>query len=282
MNPSIIIPARDPEPRLLDRALRSALGIAAPDRIVLIDDASRTPLDPAPLSPRIRVVRSDSPLGVSRARNLGLDHADGDPVIFLDADDRLSAAGCGVLIDLAERTDAVAAIAARWEQRAGRVRFRPVPPEWSDRSLPAPEDVFRPIALFGASGLLVRRDALAGDLRFDPDLAIGEDRDFLYRLARRGPIAVSTEPALTVTLHDGPHNLTSDAHLERRIHDHLALLARHLSPASERHFHQATRWLINRAAKAKAPEPAWRSLIECARAHGWPIPWKARLRRRLA
>ncbi len=287
MLPDVLIPARDADPADLDRAVRSALGVAGPGHVVVIDDASSPPLDLGGLAPGVRLVRSEVHLGVSAARNLAIEHASSDLLLFLDADDVLLRAGVRSMVALLARAGAVAGVAARHELRrpnpgeAPRLRLRPVPAEWADSILPTPADAFRPIAIFGSSGLLVRRGV--PDLRFDPDLEIGEDRDLVARLARHGPVVLSADPALVVTLHGrGGANLTSDRRLERRIRDHLVLMARHFDHASAQHFGEATRWLINRASRARVGDEAWNALLRAARDRRLPVPLKARLRRRLA
>lgn len=282
-----VIPAYAPDPALLRRAAASAR--AAADRlgggaVIVVDDGSPVPVgDPGP---GVRLIRQRN-AGPSGARNAGLDATAAPWVLLLDADDEALPAGVAAAAALGERLGAALALGARELAGPGAVEGRPapVPPEWAGRALPSPGDVFRPIRLFSSTGVLVSRRALAAGVRFDPALRIGEDRDFFRRCADVGPVAIAAEPTVRYTLHGGAAgNLTSAAHLERRIADHLVLLDRHLDAASEGHFREATRWLINAASKARPPVPraAWDALVGAASARGWRPPLKCRLRRRLA
>jgi glycosyltransferase involved in cell wall biosynthesis len=80
---SVVMVPRD-GPVLFARAIDS---IRAQDHddldLVVVDNASATPI----ALPNARVIRTGSPVGAAVARNIALDHADGDVVCFLDDDD---------------------------------------------------------------------------------------------------------------------------------------------------------------------------------------------------
>jgi GT2 family glycosyltransferase len=277
----VIIPTFNPPPARLDAAVRSAVACESAG-VIVVDDGSATPaaVDPGwPKRGRVRLIRQAN-AGPSAARNAGVDASSAPLVLFLDDDDTLIASGVKAMASLLDRLGAVAAIAARYEVREGREpALRPAPLEWAGRTLPGPWSAFRPIPLLGASGLLVSRRAIERGLRFDAGLAIGEDRDLIARLAAIGPVAVSPEPALTVALHAGGANLTSAQHMARRIRDHLTLLDRHLDDKSRDNFREATRWLVNAAAKAGVPDGEWAELAVACRRVGVRVPLKARWRR---
>jgi glycosyltransferase involved in cell wall biosynthesis len=85
---TIVIPTRD-RPRLLERAVASALAQSVGDlQVVVVDDGSTRPVR-LPPDPRLEVVRAPRPLGASAARNLGLRQAAGPWVTFTDDDDEL-------------------------------------------------------------------------------------------------------------------------------------------------------------------------------------------------
>lgn len=88
---SIIIPTHS-RPHLLPRAVESARAAGTNVEVVVVDDASvdRTAEVCARLS-GIKYVRVDRNQGVAGARNMGLMHAEGEYIAFLDDDDlRLS------------------------------------------------------------------------------------------------------------------------------------------------------------------------------------------------
>lgn len=278
----VVIPTFDPSRRPggggLERAaasVRDLLGVGG--RIIVVDDGSPAAFPPPAGVELLRQMNS----GPSAARNAGLARTRAPWVLLLDDDDEAIAAGVHAMRLLGERLNAAAVVCARWDLHPGGSRVRvDVPAEWADRALPRAGDVFRPIRLFGGTGVLVSRSALRAGARFDEGLRIGEDRDFLRSCARAGPIAVSAVPGLNYTLHPpGADNLSAMRHIERRIADHLVLLARHHDPESDAHLREATRWLINQAAKSRVTPAAWTGLIAAAKTHAWSIGMKARARR---
>ena len=85
---TIVIPTHD-RPKLLERAVASALAQTVPEiQVVVVDDGSTRPVQ-LPHDPRLEVVRNPHPLGASAARNLGLKLAAGPWITFPDDDDEL-------------------------------------------------------------------------------------------------------------------------------------------------------------------------------------------------
>lgn len=270
----VVIPTFNAPAARLAAAVRSARACEGISRVIVVDDGSQ----PATVAcDGCELIRQEN-AGPSSARNRGLEASESAWVVFVDDDDELIPEGVTAMIAMSEKLDAVAGVAARFERRGRLVRRKDVPSEWGGRALPHWSDVLRPIAIFGASGLLVSRRVIEAGLRFDPGLRLGEDREFLARAGQRGPIAVSEEPALTVALRD-EGNLTSMAHLARRIRDHVVVVERFSGPRCEGHLREATTWLVNAAAKSGVDEESWRALLGLMGARGWPVPLKARLRR---
>jgi glycosyltransferase involved in cell wall biosynthesis len=86
---TIVIPTHD-RPFLLRRAIASALAqTVAKIEVIVVDDASSEPVRLEAEDARVRIFRSQRPLGVSAARNVGLEHARGRWITFLDDDDEL-------------------------------------------------------------------------------------------------------------------------------------------------------------------------------------------------
>lgn len=277
MPTTVIIPSYSPRPGDLEAAISSALACEGVTQVIVVDDGSPAPISLAP-DPRLNLIRQKN-AGPSAARNTGLNAcSDADSVILLDHDDRLIPAGVAAMIRLAQATSAAGAVAARIEVLDdGARREKPVPEEWADRTLPSPELVFVPKQWFAGTGILITRRGL--HTRFDESLAVVEDRDFLRELAKTGPIAVCSTPAVEYTIRAGASNLSSAKHAATRIRGHIRILEKHWSPESDAPLREATTWLINAAAKWRVDRPTWSALITAARARRWPIPLKARLRR---
>lgn len=270
-----IIPTKDAPAERLRRAVESARAVA--DRVVIVDDGSAEEV----VVEHADVVRRPTSGGPSAARNIGLSVSRGEWVVFLDDDDALIAEGVRAAVDLAEPLNAAAVVSARVEVREGTdghaERVREAPTEWAGGTLASPGLVFTPIGLFGASGLVVRGEVARQD-RFDEALWIGEDRDYLRRLGGAGPIAVNATPAVRVTLRDDG-NLTSAAHLERRVADHVTLLERWWGEESAAGLGAGTRWLLSACAKGGVSAAAWSALVSAARERGIGVGIKTRLRR---
>ena len=281
---TIVIPAYNPHADALAMTIARLLLMPQAERILVVDDGSHPPLSAhsGPLSAqRVTLIRQEN-AGVSEARNSGLEVAArfGKPVVLLDADD-FPLSGLADALRMLENKGAAAVVSARVERDPiGNDRERPVPSEWAGNAISAPGDVFRPIALFGASGAVVHPRAIDAGVRFDPKLTHGEDRDFLRKAAELGPIAVNPVPALRVTLHpETAGNLTSKAHDAKRARSLAALAHRWADETSTHHFKASATWLTNRVARTGGSQEAWTTLMRMHKEQGWSVPLKARLRR---
>jgi len=199
---SVVIPARDGLPDVLDAVRAARAQTLAPREIVLVDDASsdgtgdaveRAFPDAAGQAP-VRVIRARCG-SAAAARNRGWREARGAWVALLDADD------LWFPDKLAEAARALAAApSAAWFFSDGA--FLDVEGRRSDSwfSLYAelPEGyVGQPVAgliqvnFVLTSSVVVRRDALEALGGFDESLSHAEDLDLWIRLARRWPATAS-------------------------------------------------------------------------------------------
>lgn len=133
--------------------------------------------------PWLRLVRQDN-RGPSKARNRGIELAEGELVGFLDSDDLYLPRNLEAQVAALDARPDMAMVLcdARWE---GRERDAPtVFAERHRQPATSLEAMFR-----GAWGLpscmLLHREP-AARLRFDPAYAFGEDTDFLFRFFRAG------------------------------------------------------------------------------------------------
>lgn len=275
-----VIPTFNAPSERLAQAIKSCLACADVGRVVVVDDGSEPPVDSGgEAMPKVALVRRSNK-GPSAARNAGAREAKADFVLFLDDDDEAIPEGVAAMLALAEEHNAAAVVAARFNVMPGGNAVRKdVPAEWARRKIPDPGDVFRPIALFGASGVLVHRRVFEQDIYFDERLWHGEDREFLRRVASKGSVVVSPEPALRVRIHEGADNLSGAKHMSRRVRDHLILLDRYRDQKSQYHLREQSAWLVNAAAKARVDRDAWNGLVAAMNERGWIVPLKARLRR---
>ena len=107
---SVVVPVKDPPPEVLGRCITSVLQQTHQAwELCMCDDCSADPRTLELLAsyrgsdPRIRIVRSDEPLGISGATNLAAEQATGEFIALLDHDDELHVQA------LAEIADAVRA-----------------------------------------------------------------------------------------------------------------------------------------------------------------------------
>jgi glycosyltransferase involved in cell wall biosynthesis len=108
---TIVIPTHD-RPRLVQRAVASALAQTVADvEVIVVDDASSEPVTIATDDPRLRLFRNRRPLGVSAARNVGLEHARGAWTTFLDDDDELLPDMVEASLEAADRSELPAPVA---------------------------------------------------------------------------------------------------------------------------------------------------------------------------
>jgi glycosyltransferase involved in cell wall biosynthesis len=121
---SVVIPVYQ-KARHIERALKSALGslaeACADFEIIVVDDGStdgsgeiaRSWIDASHRTIRARVISQDN-RGVSAARNAGWRSAEGDLVLFLDADDEWTISHVGEILELAEQFPQASLMTTAW------------------------------------------------------------------------------------------------------------------------------------------------------------------------
>ena len=189
---SIIIPVYNAEDHL-QLCLSSACAQTYTDiEIVCVDDGSTDSshaiiTDRAHNDPRVRLIEKRNG-GPSSARNAGIAAAKGEYVCFLDADDRLEPQAC----------ERMARELAGYQADAIVFGWSYEPRDKADRFVREHADVryafydqFEPALLFSEMTnpylrLAVHRGALiASGVKFDEDLRVGEDCQFLFALYPR-------------------------------------------------------------------------------------------------
>ena len=276
---------------LLPRAVASLRRDAAIARVIVVDDGSTDgsveALDAT--NDRMIVLRQEN-AGPAAARNRGVEEAlrrsTQGAVLFLDADDEFEpGAGTAMLAGLQSHPTAAVVVGARHERTAsetGLGRLVAPPEAWANRPLANRADILRPQPFFGASGMLVARRVFEMGIRFDEAMRVGEDRDFAYRAAGRGPALVIDRPVLRVTIHEGGANLTGPDHVERWVADHLRLVRRHgRDPGASGPLREQTNWILGHASRVLAKRgrrlerEVWREMLAVYRERGWGRPWRA-------
>jgi glycosyltransferase involved in cell wall biosynthesis len=203
---SVIIPTRD-RPSLVEAALASVQAQTRPVDDGSAPDNARALAELARRRPEVAFLRLDTPGGPSAARNLGLAHARGSHLLFLDDDDLIHPLLCADgLAALAGRADADAVVflyecffeppdfrdalpvALLFDYR--RLAQHPVQAAGHTNRVPAALLADRPVSAFlrfliPIHSCLVSRKAV-GDHRFPEALRQGEDTYFWISLAADG------------------------------------------------------------------------------------------------
>ena len=203
----MIVPTHD-RPELLSLTLRSVLaqeGVRL--EVVVVDDGSTLPLTGVRelADDRVRVLRNESPQGVSNARNRGIEAARGSWVAFCDDDDLWAPR------KLAAQLEAASAQRREWAycgalhiNADNRVTFLPPTPEADEAARRLPS--WNPIP-GGCSNVVVSRDLLAQTGGFDPSLVNLADWDLWIRLGRVGPPAAAPDRLVAYRIHAGSASL---------------------------------------------------------------------------
>ena len=214
---SIVIPTYQSNPPFLAEALASVIGQDwANWEVIVVDDGSPDPdalKTLVSVDPRVRLVRSDDRSGAARARNLGLEQAQGELVAFLDNDDiwypeRLST----TIQALAHHKEAVGAYTAFDVVRgADKEHLR-------TRRQQGPTT--RHTVLSGGNrpncSVVVRREALAAVGGFDPAFEGAEDVDLVRRLVELGPYVYVDKVTWAHRRHD--HNYSDNTRFVASAH----------------------------------------------------------------
>ena len=256
---SVVVPTRD-RAHFLRQTLRSiSLQRDVDLEVVVVDDGSPLGQVDAVLAAladdRIRVLRNDTPRGVSAARNRGIAAARGAWVAFCDDDDLWAADKLQTQLDVAGDT---------WPgwvytgsvnvNEAGRVvgGRLPLPPAQVVALLPQ-----RNVVPGGGSGVLVHRRLLDRAGPFDVRLHNTEDWDLWVRLSRLETPRRVAAPMVGYRVHSAGSSLVTRQillgaeEIERRYGGPLdrVTLYRHLGRLSARagRRREAMRWYVRTA-----------------------------------
>jgi glycosyltransferase involved in cell wall biosynthesis len=200
---SVIIPTYNRAKYIRD-AVESALNqTRVPDEILIIDDGStdNTPEILARYPAPVRVIRQQN-RGRSAARNVGLDQARGDAIMFLDSDDMLLPTNiehCTAAMSKSARIGVVYSDALIVDHQGAAVELYTEAMPGARPSGLVLGELSRRCFLTVSS--LVRRSALEG-IRFDQSMNFAEDYDFWRRLAGKWEFRYLNEPLMCYRYHE--------------------------------------------------------------------------------
>ena len=203
---SAVVPTHN-RGELLALTLRTVLWQRDVDlEVVVVDDGTPDPGLAAGVvaeraDPRVRLLRHDSPQGVSAARNRGIAAATGQWLAFCDDDDLWAPD------KLRRQLDAAAQTGRDWAY-TGAVKVNrslrivggqpPAPPDLVHRRLPRWS-----LVPGGCSSVVARRRLVQDVDGFDDQLSNLADWDLWIRLGQRGPPAWMPRPLVGYRVHPG-------------------------------------------------------------------------------
>jgi glycosyltransferase involved in cell wall biosynthesis len=204
---SVVIPCYNVQDYLAE-ALDSVRRQSRPVReILLVDDGSQVPIQP-PVSwdgPPLRLIRTAN-CGLAAARNVGVRHASGTYLAFLDADDFWHPRKIELQEDILQGNPTMVASFTRTVRAPGFFGFGPYPPP------DVPKEEFLLVlwynSFFPPSAVLVRRDALDKVGPFREGMGNGEDVEFFLRLLTIGHFAQVPEELTYYRVH--PQQFTAN------------------------------------------------------------------------
>jgi glycosyltransferase involved in cell wall biosynthesis len=194
---SVVIPTRNRWEQLARFAVPAALaqrGVSV--EIVVVNDGSDATAPPVAAleEPRLRFVRHNQHLGVSAARNTGIQHSRGKWIAFLDDDDMWAPEKLASVLRAADQAGAEfgysGGVVVDADLEPVRLQ-KPCRPDQLQANLRRRSAIFA-----GSSNVVARASLLDATGGFDEDLSTGEDWDMWLRLSRAGRAAVVEEPLI--------------------------------------------------------------------------------------
>jgi len=268
---SVVIPTRSRWRLLSTAALPSALEQRGVDHeVIVVDDGSedetRERLD-ALRDPRLRVVCHESPRGVARARNAGIQAARGRWVSFLDDDDVWAPEKLRLQLDAATAVEADFAYAAGAGLDAERrFLFAVAPP---DPATIAQQLLRWNVIWCGCSNVAAKTELVHLLGGFDERLFQLADWDLWIRLALTGRAAVSSDVDVGYVMHSDNMLLTDRRDVFPEM-DYLIQKHRRSSAEYGVEFDNALfcRWVARGHRRAGRRRLAVRTYLRGARRHG--------------
>lgn len=242
----------------------------SPVEVVVVDDGS--PDDVGEVAARYSDVRlvTQSNGGLSAARNVGVSAAQGDYLVFLDADDLLAPAGIAAgMRALLDRDEAALAFGRHDRFSADG---SPVLSTYPVLEGDAYEALLRGNVIGGIASAVMRREIFDDVGGFDPEIAAAEDYDLYLRIATKHPLIQHDELVAHVRRHH--HGMHRD--FARMLKWTLRVLHRHRPPeTASPKLHAAYRHGRVIWRETYGHRLAWKILSDLRSVRTWPAAVRA-------
>ena len=192
---SIVVPVYNVE-KHLDNCVISVLNQTYSQwELMLVDDGSSDNSGAicdkySRSNPQIRVIHQQN-AGVSAARNQGIEHANGQYIAFLDADDTLPEDSLEILIHSIIDSNADIAMGTTCGEKWGLSSGHKIWKAEDGICSSLKDDPYT----YSACGKIFRKEII-GETRFDTGIRINEDSFFIFRLMCKNPICICIEEAV--------------------------------------------------------------------------------------
>ena len=193
LNISVVIPVYN-RPDLLNRALSSvSKQTTQADEVLVVDDGSSSSPDLSDFHEdlEIQCLRREKNLGVSAARNWGIQQARGKWIALLDSDDEWEPEKLEKQMRYIDQNPELLAIHTleKWIRRGNEV----IPPAYLDKSNNRLWERSLKNCLICPSSVLLHRTVFESVGWFDESLPVCEDYDFWLRLLLNHPVGLTEE-----------------------------------------------------------------------------------------
>ncbi|WP_050050377.1 glycosyltransferase family 2 protein [Halostagnicola sp. A56] len=268
---SVITPTYN-DAQSVSRAIHSVLGQTYDDHEhVIVDDASTD--DTARIlgqydDGRIKTVTRETNGGLAAARNDGIREAEGEYVIFLDADDEFLPETIETLVDRIEAGEWVAVCPSQlWIWKDGTTEVDPAPPKTITKDDLRSDGMH---VVGGVGGLLVESQVLEDIGSFDENLRYLEDYDICLRLVEENTLRGTDE--ILYLYHRGYEGQLT-THKDEHRHERRKFLKKNRERLSNHHRSKHYYRLTHEHAAAGEMDDAMKNLTDAIGAYPFRLPY---------
>jgi len=202
---TVVVPVWDGHVELLPRCLRALDREQVPMAVIVVDNASETPVEVPPTSQRLTLTTRST---IGTARNAGLERVDTPYVVFADADDEVAPGSVCRSLDLLERSpQAVGVIGRSLVDEGGGNVHRGIRPtalyRYATRFAPGLVPFAWLVGYQGSITSTVLKTQAVRNAGGFPDANLAEDWYLAARLARRGPFVCIDDEVRVYHRHPG-------------------------------------------------------------------------------